>query len=59
MGNILIAFQLATTKKEDIEEVLQKNLQELASLKRQLLQLQNTIDKMPLPYNIYKWRCKT
>jgi len=36
MGNILKAFWLATTEKETIEGVLQKNLQEVADLKKQL-----------------------
>lgn len=37
MGNILTAFWLATIKKEVVEEVLKKKLQELTNLKGQLL----------------------
>jgi hypothetical protein len=42
MVGILTSFWLATTEKEAIEEMLQKNLQEVTSLKGQLLQLQNS-----------------
>ncbi len=41
MGNISIMFWLATIKNEAAKEMLHKNLQELAILKGQLLQLQN------------------
>ncbi len=36
MSDIFTAFWLAIIKKEVVEEVLQKNLQKLASLKGQL-----------------------
>ncbi len=41
MGNILTMFWLAKTKREVAKEMLEKNLQELACLKGQLLQLSN------------------
>ncbi len=40
MGNILIVFRLAITKKKVAKEVMQKKMQESVSLKGQMLQLQ-------------------
>jgi hypothetical protein len=40
MGNISKVFQLSTTEKEVVEEVLQKSLQEVADLKGHMQQLQ-------------------
>jgi len=37
VGNILITFWLAIIKKDAAKEMLQKNLQEVANLKGQLL----------------------